>query len=222
MRGARWRIGAWWAARLRGGGAAVCEARAGGVYRGRNAGAALAAATGLPSAALALRSALATLALAVAPVSASAAALPSSSLTLAAHDRPASHGSSSSSASTAATPLRFAWLRDNQPQLWQTDASGTAPALSPQAAQALPATLETPLGSVWKLFVYGYLVDRHIATPDYVCNGGDRDEVYCCMTGGHVDREHALVQSCGLYFEPARLQLDSADWRRYWSAAHAP
>ncbi|CAH2937099.1 MAG: hypothetical protein PPHEMADMSA_4909 [uncultured Paraburkholderia sp.] len=28
------------------------------------------------------------------------------------------------------------------------------------------------------------------------------------MTGGHVDREHALVQSCGRFFEPARLQLD--------------
>ncbi|MFT4069745.1 DUF2300 domain-containing protein, partial [Paraburkholderia sp.] len=119
-------------------------------------------------------------------------------------------------------PLRFAWLRDNQSQLWQTDASGASLALSPRAAQPLPATLETPLGSVWKLFVYGYLVDRNVATPDYVCNGGDPDEVYCCMTGGHVDREHALVQSCGLYFNPARLQLDSADWRRYWTAAHAP
>nr|WP_329601752.1 DUF2300 domain-containing protein [Paraburkholderia antibiotica] len=119
-------------------------------------------------------------------------------------------------------PLRFAWLRDNRPQLWQTDASGAAPALSPQAAQPLPATLDTPLGSVWKLFVYGYLVDRNRATPDYVCNGGDPDEVYCCMTGGHVDREHALVQSCGLFFDPARLHLDAADWRRYWSAVHAP
>jgi len=119
-------------------------------------------------------------------------------------------------------PLRFAWLRDNQPQLWQTDASGASLALSPQAAQPLPPTLETPLGSVWKLFVYGYLVDRNIATSDYVCNGGDPDEVYCCMTGGHIDREHSLVQSCGLYFEPARLQLDSTDWRRYWTAAHAP
>lgn len=118
--------------------------------------------------------------------------------------------------------LRFAWLRDGQPRLWQTDASGASLALSPRAAQPLPATLDTPLGSVWKLFVYGYLVDRNIATSDYVCNGDDPDEVYCCMSGGHVDREHALVQSCGLYFEPARLRLDSADWRRYWTAVHAP
>jgi len=118
--------------------------------------------------------------------------------------------------------LRFAWLRDGQGQLWQADADSAAAGLSPQAAAALPATLETPLGSVWKLFVYGYLVDRNIATPDYACTGGDSEEVYCCMRGGHIDREHALVQSCGRYFEPARLQLDAADWRRYWTAAYAP
>ncbi|MFM0598355.1 DUF2300 domain-containing protein [Paraburkholderia dilworthii] len=126
------------------------------------------------------------------------------------------------SATSQAPLLRFAWLRDGQSQLWQVSTDGPATGIAPQAAQPLPATLETPLGSVWKLFVYAYLVDRNIATPDYTCSGGDREEVYCCMTGGHIDREHALVQSCGLFFEPARLQLDSADWRRYWSAAHAP
>nr|WKF60160.1 hypothetical protein HUO10_004672 [Paraburkholderia busanensis] len=127
-----------------------------------------------------------------------------------------------SSTSSVAPLLRFAWQRDGHDQLWQVAADGPAAPVSPQAAQALPATLDTPLGSVWKLFVYAYLVDRNIATPDYTCSGGDREEVYCCMTGGHVDREHALVQSCGLFFEPARLQLDAADWRKYWSAAHAP
>jgi uncharacterized protein YfaQ (DUF2300 family) len=127
-----------------------------------------------------------------------------------------------SSGATSAQTLRFAWLRDGQAQLWQVDAGGAAEGFSAAAARPLPATLDTPLGSVWKLFVYGYLVDRHIATPDYTCNGGDPDEVYCCMTGGHVDREHALVQSCGRFFEPARLQLDPADWRKYWTAAHAP
>ncbi|WP_082902805.1 DUF2300 domain-containing protein [Paraburkholderia ginsengiterrae] len=131
--------------------------------------------------------------------------------------------SSSVSAPAAVSPmLRFAWLRDGQSQLWQVDAGGAAVGLSPQLARPLPATLETPLGSVWKLFVYGYLVDRNIATPDYTCNGGDPEEVYCCMAGGHIDREHALVQSCGRFFEPARLQLDSADWRKYWTALHAP
>lgn len=107
---------------------------------------------------------------------------------------------------SAAQMLHFAWLRDGQSQLWQFNAAAAATAaadgLTPQSARPLPATLETPLGSVWKLFVYGYLVDRNIATPDYVCNGGDPEEVYCCMTGGHVDRDHALVQSCGRFSNP--------------------
>jgi uncharacterized protein YfaQ (DUF2300 family) len=132
------------------------------------------------------------------------------------------YAATSSQTVSGSQMLRFAWLRDGQSQLWQVDGSGAAVGFSPQGAGVLPATLETPLGSVWKLFVYGYLVDRNIATPDYACNGGDPEEVYCCMTGSHIDREHALVQSCGLFFEPARLQLDSADWRKYWTAAHAP
>ncbi|MFM0350704.1 DUF2300 domain-containing protein [Paraburkholderia sp. RL17-347-BIC-D] len=132
------------------------------------------------------------------------------------------YAATSSQTVSGSQMLRFAWLRDGQSQLWQADGSGAAVGFSPQGAGVLPATLETPLGSVWKLFVYGYLVDRNIATPDYACNGGDPEEVYCCMTGGHIDREHALVRSCGLFFEPARLQLDSADWRKYWTAAHAP
>ncbi|AXE95549.1 DUF2300 domain-containing protein [Paraburkholderia terricola] len=122
----------------------------------------------------------------------------------------------------SARRLRFAWLRDGESQLWQVDAGSAGVAVSAQSARPLPATLETPLGSVWKLFVYGYLVDRNIATPDYTCSGGDPEEAYCCMTGGRIDREHALVQSCGRFFEPARLQLDAADWRKYWTAAHAP
>ncbi|MFM0627987.1 DUF2300 domain-containing protein [Paraburkholderia xenovorans] len=132
------------------------------------------------------------------------------------------YAATSSQTVSGSQMLRFAWLRDGQSQLWQVDGSGAALGFSPQGADVVPATLETPLGSVWKLFVYGYLVDRNIATPDYACNGGDPEEVYCCMTGGHIDREHALVQSCGLFFEPARLQLDAADWRKYWTAAHAP
>jgi uncharacterized protein YfaQ (DUF2300 family) len=111
------------------------------------------------------------------------------------------YAATSSQTVSGSQMLRFAWLRDGQSQLWQVDGSGAAVGFSPQGAGVLPATLETPLGSVWKLFVYGYLVDRNIATPDYACNGGDPEEVYCCMTGGHIDREHALVQSCGLFFE---------------------
>ncbi|MDE1182239.1 DUF2300 domain-containing protein [Paraburkholderia sp.] len=129
-------------------------------------------------------------------------------------------------AAAVSSSLRFAWLRDGDAQLWQFDNrsadTASTSAASHIAPQALPPGLQTPLGSVWKLFVYGYLVDRGIASADYVCNGGDPEEVYCCMTGGRVDREHALVQSCGRYFEPARLQLDPSGWRDYWRAAHAP
>jgi uncharacterized protein YfaQ (DUF2300 family) len=129
----------------------------------------------------------------------------------------------SSPVQTSSQTVRFAWLHDGRAQLWRFDAHGAPDVpLSAQSAEALPVSLETPLDSVWKLFVYGYLVDRGIESPDYACTGADPEEVYCCMTGGRIDREHALVQSCGLFFEPARLHLDPAGWRQYWTAAHAP
>lgn len=128
--------------------------------------------------------------------------------------------SSLSSKSSASPVLRFAWLRDGGARLWTFDAAAEASA--PDAGTPLPPTLDTQLGSVWKLFVYAYLVDRRIPAPDYQCDGGDREEVYCCMTGGHIDRDRALVQSCGLFFEPHRLQLDPAGWRQYWRALNAP
>lgn len=82
------------------------------------------------------------------------------------------------------------------------------------------ADVQTPLGSVWKLFVYAYAIDRNIATPDYVCHGGNaaKEERYCCDPGNAVARDMALAQSCGLFFDPRRLHIDAQDWRRYWSA----
>jgi uncharacterized protein YfaQ (DUF2300 family) len=89
----------------------------------------------------------------------------------------------------------------------------------------LPASdLQTPLGSLWKLFVYYYAVDRGIPTPAYVCQGDAghaKEEVYCCDPGASISRDRALAQSCGLFFEPARLHLNARDWRAYWTA-HAP
>ncbi|MBB3004314.1 uncharacterized protein YfaQ (DUF2300 family) [Paraburkholderia tropica] len=136
-------------------------------------------------------------------------------------DSKASDAKSTTTASTSGSALRFAWQRDGAgARLWTLDpASDTA---AQGSGEPLPATLETPLGSVWKLFVYAYLVDRQIAAPDYQCDGHDREEVYCCMTGGHIDRDRALVQSCGLFFEPRRLELDPAGWRQYWRARKAP
>ncbi|MDH4274471.1 MAG: DUF2300 domain-containing protein [Gammaproteobacteria bacterium] len=81
------------------------------------------------------------------------------------------------------------------------------------------AQLRTPLGSVWKLFLYAYTVDRGIDTPDYVCTGDRalyKQEVYCCDSGMAVTRDAALSRSCGLYFSPQRLGIDASEWRDYW------
>lgn len=78
--------------------------------------------------------------------------------------------------------------------------------------------VRTPLGSLWKLFVYVYAADRAIAMPPYQCRGGSlaKEELFCCNPGESVTRDAALAQSCGLFFEPARLQLDAKDWQHYW------
>lgn len=79
--------------------------------------------------------------------------------------------------------------------------------------------VQTPLGSVWKLFVFAYAIDRAIPMPDYLCRGGNatKEELYCCYPGQTVTRDAALAQSCGLFFEPARLHIDAQDWHQYWS-----
>ncbi|WP_338800098.1 DUF2300 domain-containing protein [Pseudomonas sp. RSB 5.4] len=90
------------------------------------------------------------------------------------------------------------------------------------AREPLPSTLDTPLGSLWKLFVYAWLVDTGAREPAYECRGQSKEEVYCCSAGGKIERDQALVKSCGLYFEPARLGIAAADWRTYWQARQAP
>ncbi|WP_448093402.1 DUF2300 domain-containing protein [Pseudomonas lini] len=90
------------------------------------------------------------------------------------------------------------------------------------AREPLPADVQTPLGSVWKLFVYGWLVDTDAREPAYECRGQSKEEVYCCTAGGRIERDQALVKSCGLYFEPARLGIAGAQWREYWQARQAP
>lgn len=89
--------------------------------------------------------------------------------------------------------------------------------------QPLPATLTTPLGSIWKLLVYGYLVDTEQREPDYRCDGSQPlEEVYCCEAGKQITRDKALVQSCSLYFDPERLQLDHQAWANYWQRRQSP
>jgi uncharacterized protein YfaQ (DUF2300 family) len=90
------------------------------------------------------------------------------------------------------------------------------------AREPLPSSLNTPLGSLWKLFVYAWLVDTGAREPAYECRGQSKEEVYCCSAGGKIERDQALVKSCGLYFEPARLGISAAGWRTYWQARRAP
>ncbi|PYC13758.1 DUF2300 domain-containing protein [Pseudomonas jessenii] len=90
------------------------------------------------------------------------------------------------------------------------------------AREPLPTSLDTPLGSLWKLFVYAWLFDTGAREPAYECRGQSKEEVYCCAAGGRIERDQALVKSCGLYFEPARLGISSAEWRTYWQARRAP
>ncbi|MFJ5285577.1 DUF2300 domain-containing protein [Pseudomonas sp. NPDC088429] len=90
------------------------------------------------------------------------------------------------------------------------------------AREPLPPTLDTPLGSLWKLFVYAWLVDTGAQEPAYECRGQSKEEVYCCTAGGKIERDQALVKSCGLYFEPSRLGIAAGDWRAYWQARQAP
>jgi len=75
---------------------------------------------------------------------------------------------------------------------------------------------QTPLGSLWKLFVYAYVVDNGLSASPYVCRGSDPDEVFCCQPGARVGLDAALGKSCGLYFEPARLGIQAEAWREYW------
>jgi uncharacterized protein YfaQ (DUF2300 family) len=87
----------------------------------------------------------------------------------------------------------------------------------------LEAGLQTPLGSIWKLFVYAYAVDRKLPDPGYTCQGNDKEEVYCCSRKGErIDRDTALVRSCGLYFSPKRLGIDAQAWRKYWQSKTIP
>ncbi|MEX3774074.1 DUF2300 domain-containing protein [Pseudomonas sp. MYb118] len=90
------------------------------------------------------------------------------------------------------------------------------------AREPLTADVQAPLGSLWKLFVYAWLVDTGAQEPPYQCRGQSKEEVYCCAAGGTIARDQALVKSCGLYFEPARLGIAATDWRQYWQTRQAP
>lgn len=113
-------------------------------------------------------------------------------------------------------PLRLAWLNGQGYELVRFNRTQVV------SREPLAGDLQTPLGSLWKLFVYAWLVDTDRHEAPYDCQGQDRDEVYCCTPGGSIARDQALVHSCGLYFAPARLHIDPSQWRSYWQARNAP
>ncbi|MGZ0705323.1 DUF2300 domain-containing protein [Pseudomonas piscis] len=113
-------------------------------------------------------------------------------------------------------PLRLAWKGAPESELVSLSRTQVL------AREPLPEGLLAPLGSVWKLFVYAWLVDTGAQEPAYACQGKSKEEVYCCSVGASIARDQALVRSCGLYFEPQRLQLSATDWRDYWQARNAP
>jgi uncharacterized protein YfaQ (DUF2300 family) len=110
----------------------------------------------------------------------------------------------------AVTPdLAVAWLQDGRVE----------------TRQASPAALTegVPLGSLWKLFVFAYAVDRGVETPDYRCATPLRnDEEYCCAAGQTVSRDRALARSCGPFFQPSRLGIEASAWQAYWRGRTSP
>jgi len=111
-------------------------------------------------------------------------------------------------------PDRLA-LGGDEPRVWQLDTSA--------GPQALDDRLHTPLGSVWKLFVYSYLLDTAQPEQPLRCEGRQpQQESYCCDPGESINREQALIRSCGLYFAPQRLGLQADAWRHYWQSRQAP
>lgn len=115
-----------------------------------------------------------------------------------------------------AAPLQLAWHTAQGAELWQLN---TQQVLS---RQTLPANLQTPLGSLWKLFVYAYLEDTGQPDRGYTCQGQDREEVYCCQPGERISREQALAKSCGLYFSASNTAITPEAWQRYWQARPSP
>jgi uncharacterized protein YfaQ (DUF2300 family) len=79
--------------------------------------------------------------------------------------------------------------------------------------------LKTPLGSLWKLFLYIFLVENQITPEPYKCTGSDPKEIFCCKPQKRIDIDQALIKSCGLFFEKVRsdiLKNNHDVWRLFW------
>lgn len=78
------------------------------------------------------------------------------------------------------------------------------------------APTKTPLGSLYKLFVYAYLSETAQPERSYVCRGQDPNEIFCCHKGEAINRETALAKSCTPYFSYQRLKINTDSWKSFW------
>lgn len=94
--------------------------------------------------------------------------------------------------------------------LWRSSDGGAVPVRIRDGA--------VPLGSTWKLFTWLYLVGNDWPEKGYTCAAVQPEpgDEYCCDPGQRIDRDQALVRSCGAYFEPRRLGIRSDAWRAWW------
>ena len=116
--------------------------------------------------------------------------------------------------------LHLVLAAPGQLSYWQLRPSGQA------QLHAIPSDAQVPLGSLWKLWVYAYLADSQdtsLTEQPYSCQGNNPEEAYCCSNKGEtIGRDQAPARSCGLYFNPARLNIDAARWRTYWQSRALP
>jgi uncharacterized protein YfaQ (DUF2300 family) len=83
-------------------------------------------------------------------------------------------------------------------------------------SRGIDAQAKTPLGSIYKLFEYAYLVETDQPETPYVCKGQDPEERFCGSTGETLNREKALARSCSPYYSLTRLGVMASDWKAFW------
>ena len=117
-------------------------------------------------------------------------------------------------ASAQSAPLEIAWKRGGEAQYFILVSSRESSVT--QEFLPLKANDVTPLGSLWKLFIYIYLVDKGETIPDYSCTGSISEDAFCCDRVKSIDADEALVRSCGPFFKPSRLSITPSAWEAYW------
>ncbi len=82
--------------------------------------------------------------------------------------------------------------------------------------------VKAPLGSLWKLFVHAYLLEKGERPGPYLCKGQQTEESFCCHKGEKIDLTGALAKSCGLYYEEKQTNIRDREWRSFWKDQHLP